>query len=137
MCRNNIVPKIGAILSTCLSSACFPIGEAEDGCIDFAEIFQSVAVEKSFLEGDFLNNPLPDNLRRLEAGYDPSCVVGGVGDVHIQCATAKTLQSHAIIRTAPVIGTDPEGFSVLVISREDHEKLKGQELFWAKCSTGT
>ena len=41
------------------------------------------------------------------------------------------------IHSAPIIGTDPEGFTVVIISVQDYENLKEQELFWARCDSGT
>ena len=70
MCQNKIVPRFGALLSILVSSACQPIDGIEDGCIRFTESFKSVAVDMSSLDSDLLSKPLPDTLRRLEAGYD-------------------------------------------------------------------
>jgi len=137
MCRTRVVPIFGGLLTIFASTACVPIDETEGSCLDFAQTFQSVSVNTLSLEKDYHNKPLPDELRRLEAGYHPSCVVGGVSDIIIQCPTDKDIQSFVIIRNAPVIWTDPEGFTVVVVSDEDYEKLEGQNLFWARCGTGT
>ena len=104
MCQNKIVPRFGALLSILVSSACQPIDGIEDGCIRFTESFKSVAVDMSSLDSDLLSKPLPDTLRRLEAGYDSSCVIGGVADIYIQCPTGHNSQTHIIIHSAPMIG---------------------------------
>ncbi len=137
MYRNKIVPTFGALISIFASSACQPIDGIEDRCIRFAKLFKSVAVNLSSLDSDYLTKPLPDTLRRLEAGYDSSCAIGGVADIYIQCLVGDNSQPHNIIHSAPIIRTDPEGFTVVIISIEDYENLSEQDLFWASCDSGT
>lgn len=131
----SVVPCGGAILSFVSLAACVPVGEPGSSCVRFVESFQSVAVDLQSLDPDYLNKPLPDTVRRLEAGHDPACVVGGVGDILVQCVNGNIAESHAIIRRAPVIWTDAEGFTVLLISAEDEQQLEGRDLFWANCES--
>ena len=86
------------------------------------------------LDPDYLSQPLPPNLRRLEAGYDSACRVGSVADIQIGCPDGDDLGLYTIVRNAPVIATDPEGFTVVIISAEDHRRLTDHDLFWARCA---
>lgn len=104
-----------------------------DDCTRFAEGFDSQGVDVASLDANYLVQPLPESLRKLEAGHDPACVVGGVADVLVACPVGDDLGLVRIITDAPVIATDPEGFTVVIISRADHDKLAGQDLFWARC----
>jgi hypothetical protein len=114
------------------ASACRTV-DANRGCLSFAEEFQSVPVSIASLDTNYLNQPLPEHLRKLEAGYDAACRIGGVADIYIQCPKGDNPRPRTIIRSAPVIGTDPEGFTVVIVSLQDHEALRGQDLFWARC----
>ena len=107
---------------------------ASDGCTRFAREFDSQRVDIASLDANYLYQPLPESLRKLEAGHDPVCVVGGVADVLVACPVGDDLGLVRIIKDAPVIATDPEGFTVVIISRADNDKLVGQDLFWARCT---
>lgn len=87
----------------------------------------------SELAPDYLNQPLPGTVRRLDAGFDSSCEIGGTANIQIQCFDDDAPTTHVIIREAPVIGTDPEGFTAVIVSLADHEKLAGLDLYWASC----
>jgi hypothetical protein len=109
------------------------VAESGDPCLEFAERFGSVGVRLTDLDPDFPFMPLPDSLRMLEAGFDPACRVGGVADIEIQCPVGDDPRARVIIRDAPVVWTDADGFTVVIISLRDHERLEGRDLFWATC----
>jgi hypothetical protein len=132
-----MTPNKPALLLLLAFSAYLHAAWAEDACLTFAKEFHSVAISTSSLDRDYLNKPLPKNMRKLEAGFDAFCRVGGKADIIIQCPKENDPRPQRIIRNAPVIWTDPEGFTVVIISLEDHEKLKGQDMFWASCKEGT
>lgn len=120
-------------LITAMLAACQPPDDMDDACHSLAKSFQSVPIDLALLGPDYLDNPLPDSVARLEAGYDPTCVVGETGAVLIQCATGDDLQTFTLIHNAPVIWTDAEGFTVMIVSKADHERLQSHDLFWADC----
>jgi hypothetical protein len=119
-----------------LLCGCQYSADAVDTCTEFARSFRSTPVDTAALDSDYLMKPLRDSVKRPEAGFDPSRVSGGVADIYIQCAIDNTVTPLVIIRSAPVIATDPEGFTVLIISNHDHQELKGQSLFRATCDDG-
>lgn len=107
---------------------------AAESCEEFVTAFRSVPIAPSLLPAiqDF-QGPWPEGTYPLETGYGEGCDIGEMARIVAICPNAAT---YPLIAKAPVIASDPEGFTVVMIGREDHERLKNKDdmlLFYAQC----
>lgn len=120
-----LILAAGAVTGTCL---------AAESCEKFIEVFHSVPLVESQIPAihDF-RGPWPKKTFPLETGYGEGCEIGKTAEIVAMCPDGKT---YPLIPQAPVIASDPEGFTVVMIGREDHERLEDKNdmlLFYAQC----
>ena len=126
--------SIRTLIVLAVGNMAWTSGFAAESCEEFVTSFRSVPIAQSLLPAikDF-QGPWPAGTYPLETGYGEGCDIGKMAEIVAMCPDAAT---YPLIAKAPVIASDPEGFTVVMIGPEDHEQLKDKGdmiLFYAQC----
>lgn len=111
-------------------------GASED-CQTFFDTFQSVNVNMEDLGDEWTENPIPEGIHRLEVGNDSECKIGDMAEIYTFCPNEDDSIRFSVIPAAPIIWSDSEGFTVVLVSDKDYKKLKPklEEFFlYANCT---